>query len=147
MAFRVATVADVPAVAALQREFYAHEGYAWPVSESLLHAFVTDASLGRLLVDESLAAYAVLAFGYSFEFGGRDAFVDELYVAGHARGRGLGTEALRYAEEVAIAAGVRALHLEVEHGNESAKRLYARIGYEEHSRVLMTKTLAPKRLA
>ena len=69
--------------------------------------------------------YLVVAFGYSLEFRGRDAFVDELYVAPTHRGRGLGREALRVAEPCCLEAGVRALHLEVRPGNARARGLYA----------------------
>jgi ribosomal protein S18 acetylase RimI-like enzyme len=37
--------------------------------------------------------------------------------------------------------GVNAVHLEVDHGNDSALELYRRVGYREHDRFLMTKWL------
>lgn len=138
--FRRATLADLPSLLAMQREFYAHEGYPFDevVAASAMGGFIEDASLGRMMIAGD-AGYLVVTFGYSLEFGGRDAFVDELYVLPAARGRGLGTEALALAEELCREAGVRALHLEVEFQNSEAKRLYARSGYYEHTRHLMTK--------
>lgn len=140
MTFRRATPADLPSLLAMQREFYAHERYPFDegVAAAAMRALLEDASLGRMMIADE-AGYFVVTFGYSLEFGGRDAFVDELFVLPAARGRGLGTQALVLAEEVCREAGVRALHLEVEFENPEAKRLYARSGYYEHTRHLMTK--------
>jgi ribosomal protein S18 acetylase RimI-like enzyme len=38
---------------------------------------------------------------------------------------------------------VRALHLEVDHTNEAARRLYRRWGFVEHDRYLMTRRVPP----
>ena len=84
----------------------------------------------------------MITFGFSIEFGGRNAFVDELYVAPDHRAQGLGTTALEEAERVCREAGVQAMHLEVEFTNVDAKRLYARSGWVEHTRHLMTRKLA-----
>jgi ribosomal protein S18 acetylase RimI-like enzyme len=137
--FRRATADDVPTLLDLQQRFYAAEGYPYDraVMERGMRELIADPSLGRLFLGPD--AYLVVTFGFSLEFGGRDAFVDELYVADAARGQGLGTEALRVAEEACREAGIHALHLEVEHVNARARALYERAGYEAHERHLMTK--------
>jgi ribosomal protein S18 acetylase RimI-like enzyme len=84
----------------------------------------------------------VLTLGWSLELGGRDAFIDELYVKPARRGRGLGTLALATAEAAARRRGVRALHLEVDVTNETARRLYQRVGFRLRERYqLMLKRL------
>ena len=40
--------------------------------------------------------YLVLTLGYSLEYGGRDAFIDEVYIRSSYRGRGIGTAALTF---------------------------------------------------
>lgn len=87
------------------------------------------------------AGYAVLALGYSLEFGGLDAFLDELFLRERFRGAGLGRKAMAFVEAEARALGVQALHLEVERDNRPALELYRRIGYVDHDRFLMTKRL------
>lgn len=74
--------------------------------------------------------YAVLCFGYSIEFLGRDAFLDEWYIEPDYRGRGLGKQALHALLAEARAAGVQALHLEVRDDHQAARRLYAGLGFE-----------------
>lgn len=89
--------------------------------------------------DGALAGYAVLVLGYSLEFGGVDAFLDELFLRERFRGAGLGKKAMAFVEAEARALGVQALHLEVERDNHPAIELYRRIGYVDHDRYLMTK--------
>ena len=83
----------------------------------------------------------VLTLGFSFEFHGHDAFIDELYIDAAHRCRGFGRLAVDFVEKKAREMGVNAIHLEVDRGNDPAFELYRRAGYEDHSRFLMTKWL------
>jgi ribosomal protein S18 acetylase RimI-like enzyme len=144
--FRPATRGDLNAVLPLLRDFYAEDGEAYDAEAgTALLALLADPSLGRvvLIVDDGDVAvgYVVVAFGYSLEFRGRDAFVDELYVAPTHRGRGLGRAALREAERCCLEAGIRALHLEVRPGKTEARGLYASAGYADREYYLMSKKL------
>jgi ribosomal protein S18 acetylase RimI-like enzyme len=85
--------------------------------------------------------YVVLTVGFSFEFHGHDAFIDELYIDAAFRRRGYGRRAVAFAEERAREMGVNAIHLEVDKGNDAAFELYQRTGYQDHDRFLMTKWL------
>ena len=99
-------------------------------------------ALGRAWVaphGPALVAYAVLTLGYSLEYRGRDAFVDELFVAPAWRGRGLGREALAILDVACVELEVNALHLEVERDKANAQALYRRWGFEDRERFLMTK--------
>ncbi len=92
--------------------------------------------------DEHVVGYVALCFGYSIEFGGRDAFVDEMYLVEAARGRGLGKSALDQVADAARGLGVEALHLEVARANTRAQRLYDRLGFAMRDRyVLMSRML------
>jgi ribosomal protein S18 acetylase RimI-like enzyme len=82
-----------------------------------------------------------LTLGYSFEFGGYDAFIDEVYIRESQRGRGIGKLALQMAEDECRALEVRALHLEVERENTNAQALYRKVGFVDHNRYLMTKRI------
>jgi ribosomal protein S18 acetylase RimI-like enzyme len=141
---RPATPADLEAVLALHRAFFAEDGYTFREEESRanLARLLGDPSLGRLWVMDSegeVVGYLLLAFGFSLEFRGRNAFVDELYVAPGHRGRGLGKRAIALATDACRELGVRALHLEVERYKEGAQELYRRSGFVDHDRYLMTK--------
>jgi ribosomal protein S18 acetylase RimI-like enzyme len=86
--------------------------------------------------------YVVLSLGFSIEHGGRDGFIDDLYLVPAARGIGIGRALLAFAAAEAETLGIRMLHLEVEPGNERAHRLYRRNGFAESGRRLMSRRLA-----
>lgn len=145
-AYRPAGPGDLESLLALQRAFYAGEGYAFDpdVARRAFGRLLADPSLGEAWLAEQdgrAVAYAVLTLGWSLELGGRDAFMDELYVAPGARGRGLGRAGLAAVEAGARALGVRALHLEVEDGKPAAHALYRRSGFAPRGRALLSKTL------
>ena len=136
----------VPALLEWMRDFYAHEGIPFDpaVSEPALRELLARPELGRVLeivADGTPAGYAVLALGFSLEFGGRSAFLDELYVKPASRGLGIGTVALRLLQETSRELGARSLALEVGLDNPGAERLYRREGFAANARQLMTRRL------
>jgi ribosomal protein S18 acetylase RimI-like enzyme len=144
--FRVARPPDADLLVELMRDFNAHERIAFDelaVRAVLAQLFANDeyGLACLIMLNDEVAGYVVIAFGFSLEFRGRDAFVDELFVKEGFRGRGLGGAALRFAEGVCRGRGVRALHLEVEHRNAGAQAVYRRAGFVDHDRHLLTKWL------
>lgn len=147
VAFKPAGAADIDLLAEFMREFYEFDGLAFDdgAARSALRQILSDDALGRvwlIQVDKVAVGYVVLTLGFSLEFHGRDAFVDEIYVRPDARGRGVGRRALEFAEEACRSLGVRALHLEVGRDNTNAQAVYRRLGFEEHDRYMMTKWVA-----
>ena len=89
--------------------------------------------LGRAwLIEEAgrTIGYAVLGLGFGIEYGGADAFVDDLYLVPEARGRGLGGAVLALLEAEARELGLAALFLVVDPDNRPARRLYDRAGFD-----------------
>jgi diamine N-acetyltransferase len=133
-----------PSLLEMMREFCAHERIPFDehVIISSLRKILADASLGRVYLmmgDENVAGYVVLTFGFSLEYHGRDALVDELYVKENYRGQGIGKSCLQFVEGVCREIGVKALHLAVERGNTNAQAVYRGAGFTEQDRNLMTK--------
>ncbi len=91
--------------------------------------------------DAALVGYIILTVGFSFEFRGHDAFIDELFIVASHRRRGYGRQAVAFVEQQARKMGINAIHLEVDDGNDPALELYRRAGYKDHDRFLMTKWL------
>lgn len=73
--------------------------------------------------------YIAICFGWSIEFGGLDAIIDELYIRPGVRGRGIATEALIALPRALAEGGLRAIHLEVDRDNAAAIKLYRRAGF------------------
>jgi GNAT superfamily N-acetyltransferase len=144
--FHEATAGDVAALLDMMREFYALDGYPFDerAARSALMDLVGDPTLGRVWLaragDEPIG-YVVLTLGFSLEFHGRDAFVDELYVRLDHRGQGVGKRAIALVEATCRELGVRALHLEVERSNAAALQLYRTHAFIDHDRTLLTKWL------
>ena len=90
-----------------------------------------------------VVGYVVLTLGYSIEYGGRDGFIDDLYLIPEARGRGWGRIVVDFALSEAVRLGIRTLHLEVEANNNRAHALYRFAGFEETGRRLMRRRLQP----
>lgn len=137
---------DEDALIALMRAFYDFDGLTFveAAARAALRRLLADPSCGRAFlihVDGALAGYAVLVLGYSIEFHGRDAFVDEIYLREEYRNQGLGPRVLAFLEDVCRSLDVRALHLEVERHNVAAQRVYRRVGFIDHDRYLMTKRI------
>ena len=148
--FDPATPEDEDVILGMMRELYEHEGIWFDEGRqrAALTRLLADDALGRAWVVRAgggePAGYLVLTLGYSLEFGGRDAFVDELLVRERFRGSGLGKRAIGVAVEACRALGVQALHLEVERANTGAQGLYRRLGFHDHDRYLMTHWLAER---
>ena len=100
-------------------------------------SLISDSSLGGvwlIAVDDEIAGYIALTFGYSIEFGGRDAFIDEFYIRSEFRGQGLGKHTLRQIQEEVKALHIQALHLEVAQFNIGAQRLYNQAGFQTRTK-------------
>jgi ribosomal protein S18 acetylase RimI-like enzyme len=141
-----AAPADIDALLPLMREFYA--GEKLPFDEVVLRRALAELWAEPLHGGVWLArmgpepvGYGVLCCGFSLEYRGRDAFVDELYVRPAWRDRGIGNRLLDAMETRCREAGIVALHLEVDHDNPDGRRLYAKRGFVDHRRHLMTKWL------
>ena len=92
-----------------------------------------------IIRDNMTIGYIALTLGFSLEFKGVDAFVDEIYIKEEFRGHGAGAKALEFIDGICLSLGVKALHLEVERKNIEAQGLYRKSGFVDHDRYLMTK--------
>ena len=128
----------------LARAFYAEDGNALSrSSEQAVSRLLRDRSLGlafKIVQQGRVVGYAVLCFGFSIEWGGRDAFVDDLYIEPGERGRGLGSHTIEQLTVAARQAGCAALHLEVKPENR-AQGLYRRLGFADRGSTFLTRAL------
>ena len=146
--FRVAQVTDLDTVLVLMQELFVEDQlpdqrpFDSVRARSALSDLLNDSLRGTVWLvcnGEAVVGYLALTFGYSLEFHGRDAFIDEFFIRPTNRRQGWGTHAMEHAETVARSEDVRAIHLEVGRGNIAAQAFYRRAGYADHDRYLMTK--------
>ncbi len=99
---------------------------------SLIPLLDPDKDYGFILVafcDSQLVGYVAICYGYTIEFGGRDAFVDEFYVMEKMRNKGIGFSLLEKAKIEALKNSINVLHLEVAVENATAKSFYKKNGF------------------
>jgi ribosomal protein S18 acetylase RimI-like enzyme len=144
--FAPATPGDIEVLTELMREYYAfdHLAFEEAAAREALRRLLDDPEAGRAWLIRAggrLAGYVVLTLGFSLEFKGRHAVVDELYLRPEHRGQGIGRRALAHVEEACRTFRVRALRLEVERTNLRAQAVYRRAGFVPHDRDLLTRWL------
>jgi len=135
-------MAEVSALARLVRAYHQEEGIdsdPGNLPDVLLPLLRDDRSGGVWFIeaDGEVVGYLAICLGYSIEFGGPDAFVDELYLQTSHRGRGIGARALTLGIGEVRSLGAKALHLEVGRSNTAARRLYLGHGFEPRERYLL----------
>ena len=148
--FKIANDKDVPEILDMMEQFNSIDNYPFDkerTKENLLY-FLADYSLGRVWVikiENYIIGYLVLAFGFSFEHGGRDAFIDELFLKTEYRQKGVGKLTMDFIEEEAPKLGIRIVHLEVERHNKGGSKLYIEKGYTDNGRILLSKKIIDPR--
>ncbi|MGH7596898.1 MAG: GNAT family N-acetyltransferase [bacterium] len=148
--FKPAARADVDLLVRFMCELYEHDHLPFDeaAARQAMEKILQDHSLGRvwLIQDgEQAIGYVVLTLGYSLEYHGRDAFIDEIYIRESHRGKGIGIQIIQFVEEVCRELSVRALHLEVERANIKAQAFYHKAGFEDHDRYLLTKLFTERK--
>jgi len=142
--FRVAVESDGDLLLDFMRSYYAFDGHGFDreKAHAALIPLLRDPNFGRawLILDaDSPVGYIVICLGYSLEWLGRDAFVDEFYLRDEYRGRGCVQRVMAFLEDAARNLGVRALHLEVVDGNAAAGHLYRKLGFQPHHSAFLSK--------
>ncbi len=131
----------------MMQDFYAIDNYPidLDVSKNLFQEFIADEKLGQAYLiyhsnDEKVSevvGYLILTYIFSFEYQGRIAFLDELYIKETYRGKGIGKQAINFIKEQAALTNVKLIYLELENHNENAQKLYLANDFEVHNRKLL----------
>ncbi|NJK34504.1 MAG: GNAT family N-acetyltransferase [Oscillatoriales cyanobacterium SM2_2_1] len=136
---------EISQILSLVREFYALENMVLTEAVAKSYgALLEQPEWGRLFwiqFDGAIAGYGAVTFFYSFEYHGRSAIIDELYLSADFRGQGIGGSALAQLEHFCRQQGVACLNLVVAAQNDAAQKLYAKHGFETLKRQLCIKWL------
>lgn len=140
--FKSLELTKIETITSMMQDFYAIDNYPIDieVSKKLFQEFISDENLGKawLIYDDSeVIGYVILTFIFSFEYKGRIAFIDELYLKDNARGKGIGTKTFEFIKGQIPKLSLKLLYLEVEHHNENAQRLYIANDFVIHNRKLL----------
>ena len=109
-----------------------------------LKKLLKNRSLGQaflVLSNSKAVGYTILIDSFDLEFGGRVAFVTDLYLESACRRRGIGTEVLGQLEQFCRAKGFKTIELQAERRNRAALSFYRQLGFRRHDRVALSKSL------
>ena len=140
--FKPLEIADIEIITQMMQDFYAIDNYPMDieVAKTLFQEFITHEHLGKswlIYSENEIVGYIILTFIFSFEYGGKIAFVDELFIKETARGKGFGKDAIQFIQQEVPILSLKLLYLEVEPHNENAQKLYLAHDFELHNRKLM----------
>ena len=144
--FQLLSDQEIPTLLEMMREFYAQQEMRFdePAASLAINRVLNNPELAQIYLifrGTELAGYFALTFCFSFEFHGRFALFDELYLREPFRRQKLGKAVVVFAEDLCRKAGIKALRLEVGRENQPAQALYLASGFKEDERNLMTKWL------
>lgn len=140
--FKPLEITDISTITQMMQDFYAIDNYPMDVevAKNLFQEFISNENLGKswlMYSENEIVGYIILTFIFSFEYGGKIAFVDELFIKETARGKGIGKEAIQFIQAEVPKLSLKLLYLEVEPHNENAQKLYLAHDFEFHNRKLM----------
>lgn len=140
--FKSLEPSQIETIMSMMQDFYVIDNYPidLEVSKQLFQEFISNEHLGKawlIYSEDKLVGYVILTFVFSFEYQGRIAFIDELYLKKSARGKGIGAKTLQFIKEQIPKLSLKLLYLEVEHHNENAQKLYLANDFEIHNRKLL----------
>ena len=140
--FKPLTAPDIETIVSMMQEFYAIDNYpiSVDVSKTLFQEFISNENLGKawlIVSDKEIVGYIILTFVFSFEYQGKIAFLDELYLTEKARGKGIGSKTIAFINTESHKLSLKLVYLEVEPHNEKAQKFYLSSGFESHKRQLM----------
>ena len=140
--FRLVTASTIESIGCLMKAFYAIDNYPFDSTKTttLWKEFIENEHLGKAWLicnNQEAVGYIILTFVFSFEYQGKIAFLDELFVIETARGKGIGTKAIDFIKGESHKLSLKLIYLEVEPHNTKAQKLYLGSGFEMHNRKLM----------
>ena len=140
--FKPLEIADIEVITQMMQDFYAIDNYPMDieVAKNLFREFISNENLGKswlIYSENEIVGYIILTFIFSFEYGGKIAFVDELFIKETARGKGIGKEAIQFIQREVPKLSLKLLYLEVEPHNKNAQKLYLAHDFVIHNRKLM----------
>ena len=140
--FKTLEISDIDIITVMMEDFYAIDNYPIEAqaTKKMFQEFISNENFGKawlIYADNRIAGYVILTYIFSFEYGGKIAFVDELFIKQSARGKGIGKETIQFVQQESPKLSLKLLYLEVENHNENAQKLYLAHDFGFHNRKLM----------
>lgn len=140
--FNLLQLSEIETITSMMQDFYAIDNYPIDieVSKRVFEEFIADEKLGKawlIYLDTEVVGYVILTFIFNFEYQGRIAFLDELYLKKNARRKGIGKQTITFIQKEVHKLKLKIVYLEIEPHNVTAQKLYIANDFEIHNRNLM----------
>ena len=130
----------------MAKKFYSSKAVAHNLDDHIIETTfevaVSKSPLIRVLIiedNDTPAGFAVLAFSYATEVGGKVVLLEDLYISETYRGKGLGRKFIQFMEHEYLSA--KRFRLEVKKENKKAIELYCNLGYKPLNYIQMIKDI------
>jgi ribosomal protein S18 acetylase RimI-like enzyme len=140
--FKPLQFSEIDVIIKMMQEFYAIDNYPIDIeiTKKLFKEFIANENLGKSYLiynNIEIVGYVIMTFIFSFEYKGKLAFFEELFIHKSARGLGIGKLAVDFIKQESKKANVKMMYLEVENHNEIAQKLYLANNFVIHNRKIM----------
>lgn len=130
---KITSVDDLTTIMGFVEQFHIEEGlpYTEATTRIAVCALLGASTFGRIwliMIGSKPVGYVAICFGYSIEFIGRDAILDEFFIRSDSRGNGISSAVLSMVKVECEFMGLKALHVEVSKHNELARSVYESSG-------------------
>ena len=143
---RTAHLSDLSSLLMLIEEYYEFDGLDFEPETigKTLETLLAHPEYGQVFLiyhKEAIVGYTILTYAFDLEFGGRQAFITDLFLRVDYRGLGLGTNTIESLKQFARERGLKSLELQVEMHNQAARVFYQKLGFQAHKRIPLSKML------
>ena len=140
--FQTLQSSKIDTIAQMMSDFYAIDNYPIDINATkiLFQEFIENENFGKCWLichEKEIVGYVILTLIFSFEYEGKLAFLDELYIKETARGKGIGKKTIQFIKEQVSYLNVKMMYLEVESHNQNAQKLYIANDFVFHNRKIM----------
>ena len=140
--FQTLQSSKIDTIAQMMSDFYAIDNYPIDINTTkiLFQEFIENENFGKCWLichEKEIVGYVILTLIFSFEYEGKLAFLDELYIKETARGKGIGKKTIQFIKEQVSYLNVKMMYLEVESHNQAAQKLYIANDFVFHNRKIM----------
>lgn len=134
----LATIEDAPAIAKLNLLFNEATDPTEAIATRMSDPYCVETVILAKVMDEAVG-FALVRVVPSVLYSTPHAELTELYVLDEYRQRGIASELIAFAEQVAAQKGARSILVQTGDDNVPALALYKKIGYEEYDLTLKKK--------